>query len=167
MHIRTPFPFETTHEDLRIPLPDRTPLYARAWRPIIDEPVPVPLEHLPDRRAHHLTDWTAARRGDDGTDWRCRGELAGRAGLVRRCDGNVGMSGMSGISRGGFDSLRITALAPEPLKAIVTVCCSDDRYDNDAHHMGGSVLAEEMHASASALLAFACRPPDPRYVGDA
>lgn len=33
MHIRTSFPYETTHEDLRIPLPDGTLLYARVWRP--------------------------------------------------------------------------------------------------------------------------------------
>lgn len=29
MRIRTSFPFETTHEDRRIPLPDGTLLYAR------------------------------------------------------------------------------------------------------------------------------------------
>ncbi|GGT34712.1 hypothetical protein GCM10010254_63980 [Streptomyces chromofuscus] len=55
MHIRTPFPYETTHEDLRIPLPDGRRLYARAGRPITDDPVPVLL-------AYHLsrpTDWTA------------------------------------------------------------------------------------------------------------
>lgn len=33
MHIRTSFPYETTHHDLRIPLPDGTLLYARVWRP--------------------------------------------------------------------------------------------------------------------------------------
>ncbi len=33
--------------------------------------------------------------------------------------------------------------------------------------MGGSVLAVDMHAWAATMLAFVCRPPDPRYVGDA
>ncbi|NEE37233.1 CocE/NonD family hydrolase, partial [Streptomyces sp. SID7982] len=63
-------------------------------------------------------------------------------------------------------SLQIAALAPEPLKAIVTVCSADDRYDNDVHYMGGSVLAVDMHAWAATMLAFVCRPPDPAQVGD-
>lgn len=78
------------------------------------------------------------------------------------CTGRVGVFG---ISWGGFDALRIAALAPEPLKAIVTVCATDDRYDNDVHYLGGSVLAVDMHAWSSTMLAFACRPPDPRYAG--
>lgn len=57
MHIRTAFPYETTHEDVRIPLPDGTRLYARIWRPVTDEPVPALLEYLPYR----LSDWTAPR----------------------------------------------------------------------------------------------------------
>ncbi|MEV7991421.1 CocE/NonD family hydrolase [Streptomyces sp. NPDC086077] len=191
MHIRTSFPYETTHEDLRIPLPDGTRLYARVWRPITDEPVPALLEYLPYR----LTDWTAPRdhqrhpwyaghgyasvrvdvRGHGNsegmpTDEYSATELADGVEVVHWlaaqawCDGKVGMFG---ISWGGFNSLRIAALAPEPLKAIVTVCSTGDRYDNDAHRMGGSVLAVDMHAWAATMLAFVCRPPDPRYVGDA
>lgn len=57
MKIRTDFPHETRHEDVRIPLPDGTRLYARVWRPVTDEPVPALLEYLPYR----LTDWTAPR----------------------------------------------------------------------------------------------------------
>ncbi|HLL36962.1 MAG TPA: CocE/NonD family hydrolase [Streptomyces sp.] len=190
MHIRTSFPYEITHEDVRIPLPDRTLLYARVWRPLTDEPVPALLEYLPYR----LTDGTAPRdaqrhpwyaghgyasvrvdiRGygnseglpaDEGS----AREAADGAEVVRWladqpwCDGGVGMFG---ISWGGCNSLRIAALAPEPLKAVVTVCATDDRYDNDAHYRGGSVLAEDMHARAAALLALACRPPDPRYAGE-
>jgi predicted acyl esterase len=33
MHIRTRFPYDTTHEDVRIPLPDGTRLYATATPP--------------------------------------------------------------------------------------------------------------------------------------
>ncbi len=73
---------------------------------------------------------------------------------------------MFGISWGGFNSLQIAALAPEPLKAIVTVCSADDRYDNDVHYMGGSVLAVDMHAWAATMLAFVCRPPDPAQAGN-
>lgn len=79
------------------------------------------------------------------------------------CSGKVGMFG---ISWGGFNSLQIAALAPEPLKAVVTVCSTDDRYDNDVHYMGGSVLAVDMHAWAATMLAFVSRPPDPQFVGD-
>ncbi|WP_406172661.1 CocE/NonD family hydrolase [Streptomyces sp. NBC_00996] len=189
MHIRTSFPYETTHEDLWIPLPDGTRLYARVWRPLTDEPVPVLLEYLPCR----LTDWTAPRdwqrhpwyaghgyasvrvdvRGHGNseglpTDEYSEVELADGVEVVNWlasqpwCTGKVGMFG---ISWGGFNSLRIAALAPEPLKAIVTVCSTDDRYDNDVHYMGGSVLAVDMHAWAATMLAFASRPPDPVHVG--
>ena len=190
MHIRTSFPYETTHEDLRVPLPDGTRLYARAWRPLTDEPVPALLEYLPYR----LTDWTAPR------DWQRHPWYAGHGYASVRVDvrghGNSegmpgdaygatgpadgaevvnwlaaqpwcsGRVGMFGISSGGYDSLRIAALAPEPLKAVVTVCSTDDRYDNDGHYMGGSVLGVDMHAWAATMLAFVSRPPDPAYAGE-
>lgn len=189
LHIRTSFPYETAHEDLRIPLPDGTRLYARVWRPLTEEPVPALLEYLPYR----LTDWTAPRdfqrhpwyaghgyasvrvdvRGHGNseglpTDEYSATELADGVEVVNWlaaqpwCDGRVGMFG---ISWGGFNSLQIAALAPEPLKAVVTVCSTDDRYDNDVHYRGGSVLAVDMHAWAATMLAFVSRPPDPRYAG--
>ncbi|MFG2729109.1 CocE/NonD family hydrolase [Streptomyces canus] len=191
MHIRTSFPYETTHDDVRIPLPDGTLLYARVWRPLTPEPVPAILEYLPYR----LTDWTAPRdwqrhpwyaghgyasvrvdvrghgnsEGVPGDEYSAT-ELADGVEVVNWlaaqpwCDGRVGMFG---ISWGGFNSLQIAALAPEPLKAVVTVCSTDDRYDNDVHYMGGSVLAVDMHAWAATMLAFVSRPPDPLHVGDA
>ncbi|MGR8008989.1 CocE/NonD family hydrolase [Streptomyces hypolithicus] len=193
MQIRTAsdLPYRTTHEDVRIPLPDGTRLYARVWRPETDEPVPALLEYLPYR----LSDWTAPR------DWQRHPWYAGHGYASVRVDvrghGNsegmpgdeydateladgvavvhwlaeqpwcTGKVGMFGISWGGFNSLQIAALAPEPLKAVVTVCSSDDRYDNDVHYMGGSVLAVDMHAWAATMLAYVCRPPDPAQVGDA
>ncbi|MGN5634998.1 CocE/NonD family hydrolase [Streptomyces sp. AC154] len=191
MHIETAFPYETTREDLYIPLPDGTRLYARIWRPVTEEPVPALLEYLPYR----LSDWTAPRDwqrhpwyaghgyASVRVDVRGHGNSEGLPGdeydaqeladgvavihwLARQewCSGRVGMFG---ISWGGFNSLQIAALAPEPLKAIVTVCSADDRYDNDVHYMGGSVLAVDMHAWAATMLAFVCRPPDPAQVGDA
>ncbi|WP_405890195.1 CocE/NonD family hydrolase [Streptomyces sp. NBC_00133] len=190
MRIRTDFPYETSHEDIRIPMPDGARLYARVWRPLTDEPVPALLEYLPFR----LSDGTAPR------DWQRHPWYAGHGYASVRVDvrghGNseglpgdqysanetadgvevinwlaaqpwcTGRVGMFGISWGGTNSLQIAALAPEPLKAIVTVCSTDDRYDNDAHYMGGSVLACGMHAWAATLLAFVSRPPDPLFVGD-
>ncbi|GAA1357104.1 CocE/NonD family hydrolase [Streptomyces beijiangensis] len=193
MRIRTEFPYETRRDDVWIPLPDGTHLYARIWRPAGSgaEPVPALLEYLPYR----LSDWTAPR------DWQRHPWYAGHGYASVRVDvrghGNslgmpgdeydaqeladgvavvewlaeqpwcTGKVGMFGISWGGFNSLQIAALAPEPLKAIVTVCSADDRYDNDVHYMGGSVLAVDMHAWAATMLAFVSRPPDPAQVGDA
>ncbi|MFE5509936.1 CocE/NonD family hydrolase [Streptomyces sp. NPDC056529] len=188
--IRTDFPYETRREDVRIPMADGTPLYARVWRPVTEEPVPALLEYLPYR----LSDWTAPRdhqrhpwyaghgyasvrvdvrgHGNSGGlpgDEYDATELADGVAVVNWlaeqpwCTGSVGMFG---ISWGGFNSLQIAALAPEPLKAVVTVCSTDDRYDNDVHYMGGSVLGVDMHAWGATMLAFSCRPPDPEHVGD-
>src|SRR5262249_27337174 len=51
------------------------------------------------------------------------------------------------------------------LKAVVTVCGSDDRYADDAHYMGGCLLNENLTWGA-VLMAFAGLPPDPALVGD-
>ncbi|RSS83170.1 CocE/NonD family hydrolase [Streptomyces sp. WAC06614] len=180
----------TTHDDVRIPLPDGTRLYARIWRPLTEEPVPALLEYTPYR----LTDRTAARDAQRHpwyaghgyasvrVDVRGHGNSGGRPGdvhdaqeladgvavvewLARQpwCTGKVGMFG---ISWGGAVALRIAALAPEPLEAVVTVCATDDRFDDDVHYTGGSLLAVDMHAWAAAVLAFTARPPDPRYAGE-
>ncbi|MET7357598.1 CocE/NonD family hydrolase [Streptomyces sp. NPDC005562] len=191
MQIRDSFPYETTREDIHVPLADGTRLYARVWRPVTDEPVPVLLEYLPYR----LSDWTAPRdfqrhpwyaghgyasvrvdvRGHGNseglpTDEYSAQELADGVEVVNWLaaqEWSSGKVGMFGISWGGFNSLQLAALAPEPLKAVVTVCSADDRYDNDVHYMGGSVLAVDMHAWAATMLAFVSRPPDPYFVGDA
>lgn len=190
MIVRTDFPYGTTREDVRIPLSDGVELHARIWRPVTAEPVPALLEYLPGR----LTDRTAPRDGQRHpwyagfgyasvrVDARGHGCSAGRPSgaddtreladgvaviewLAARpwCTGAVGMFG---IGRGGSDSLRIAALAPRPLKAVVTVCSTDDRYDNGGPHLGGSVPAGDMHARSAALLACAALPPDPRYACD-
>ncbi|MGW7517251.1 CocE/NonD family hydrolase [Streptomyces sp. NPDC054796] len=192
MRIRTPdqFPHQVLREDVRIPMPDGTLLYARVWRPVTDEPVPVLLEYLPYR----LSDWTAPRDAQRHpwyaghgyasvrVDVRGHGNSEGLPGdeydETELTDGvavigwlaaqpwSSGKVGMFGISWGGFNSLQLAARAPEALKAIVTVCSADDRYDNDVHYTGGSVLAVDMHAWASTMLAFVSRPPDPAQVGD-
>ncbi|MER7514877.1 CocE/NonD family hydrolase [Streptomyces sp. NPDC126499] len=191
--IRTDFPYETRHEDLRIPMPDGTLLHARAWRPLTDEPVPALLEYAP----HRLTDATAPRDqqrhpwyaghgyASVRVDVRGHGnseglpgdaydptELADGVAVIHWlaaqpwCTGRVGMFG---IGWGASNALRIAALAPlapEPLKAVVLVGATDDRYDGDVHYRGGSVLAAGLPARSATLLAFACRPPDPRHAGE-
>ncbi len=79
------------------------------------------------------------------------------------CSGQVGMVG---ISWGGFNALQIAARRPPELKALVSVCSTDDRYADDCHYMGGCLLSSEMLFWASYTLAFNARPPDPQVVGE-
>src|SRR5262249_23208560 len=80
-----------------------------------------------------LSDEYLAREQQDGVEiieWLCRQAW---------CSGAVGMTG---ISWGGFNSLQIAALRPPALKAIITLCSTDDRYADDVHYMGGCLLNE-------------------------
>ncbi len=76
------------------------------------------------------------------------------------CSGNVGMMG---ISWGGFNALQIAALKPPRLKAIITVCSSDDRFADDVHYMGGCLLTDKL-SWASTMFAYNSCPPDPDIV---
>ncbi|WP_031077075.1 CocE/NonD family hydrolase [Streptomyces sp. NRRL S-118] len=190
MRLRSSFPYGTTHEDVRVTLPDSTRLYARVWRPLTDEPVPALLEYEPGR----LTDATAPRDtqrhpwyaghgyASVRVDARGHGNSEGVPGpahdtagpadgtavvdwLARQpwCTGRVGMFG---IGAGGSAALRVAALAPEPLRAVVAVCATDDPYDTGVHYLGGAVMAAGLHAASAARLARAARPPDPVYAGE-
>jgi len=78
------------------------------------------------------------------------------------CSGNTGMIG---ISWGGFNGLQIAARKPPSLKAIVTICSTDDRYADDIHYMGGVMLKDNLTWGAC-MFAFNARPPDPAIAGD-
>ena len=78
----------------------------------------------------------------------------------------TGQTGMFGISWGGFNSLQVAARRPLSLKAIVTICSTDDRYADDVHYMGGCLLGVEALSWAATMLAFNARPPDPAAVGE-
>ncbi|RLV56291.1 CocE/NonD family hydrolase [Aeromicrobium phragmitis] len=178
--------------DLWIRMPDGVRLHARVWLPrdAEQQPVPALLEYLPYR----LDDWTSVRDSERHPYYAAHGYASVRVdvrgsgsseGLFEDeyspaelddgvavvewlaaqpwCSGEVGMFG---ISWGGFNALQIAERAPEPLKAIVTVCSTDDRYDNDVHYIGGAVLGVDMAAWAGTMLAFASRPPRPEVVGD-
>ena len=73
---------------------------------------------------------------------------------------------MMGISWGGFNSLQVAALAPPALRAVISVCSTDDRYNDDVHYQGGAVLAREMLGWAMTMLGFNAKPPDPQVVGE-
>lgn len=177
--------------DLWIPMADGVRLRARAWLPAGAEGIPVPvlLEYLPYR----LDDWTSVRDSERHPYYAAHGYASVRVDVrgtgsseglfedeyspVELDDGvavvewlarqpwSSGAVGMFGISWGGFNSLQIAERAPEALKAVVTVCSTDDRYDNDVHYVGGAVLAIDMAAWAGTMLAFASRPPRPEVVG--
>ena len=173
-----------------IEMSDGVRLSARVWLPGDGKPVPALLEYLPYRKGDMTAPrdaqrhpWYAAHgyasvrvdiRGsgdsegvmvDEYTDQELRDAVEVIAWLAAQpwCDGSVGMFG---ISWGGFNSLQVAALAPEPLKAIVTVCSSDDRYADDVHYFGGAVLGVDMLGWATTMLAYTARPPDPTRVGD-
>jgi putative CocE/NonD family hydrolase len=78
------------------------------------------------------------------------------------CTGAVGMMGKSW---GGFNALQIAARRPPALKAVISVCASDDRYTDDAHYMGGCLLNENLTWGA-VLQVFSALPPDPATVGE-
>ena len=77
------------------------------------------------------------------------------------CSGMV--VGMMGISWGGFNALQVAALQPEPLKAIITLCSTVDRYADDIHYKGGCLLNENL-GWGSTMWAYSSRPPDPASV---
>jgi len=78
------------------------------------------------------------------------------------CNGNVGMIG---ISWGGFNGLQLAARQPEALKAIITVCSTDDRYKDDVHYMGGCLLGDNL-SWASVMFDKNSLPPDPEIMGE-
>ena len=172
-------------EHTLIPLKDGTMLAARIWLPDDAEqnPVPAILEYLPYRKRDGtyerdaLTHPYLAGHGYAGVrvDIRGSGESGGLlfdeyakqeqddgveviAWLAAQpwCSGVVGMMG---ISWGGFNGLQIAARRPPALKAIVTICSTDDRYADDAHYMGGTLLtAADLSGPRSFSAQCACRP---------
>ena len=84
-----------------------------------------------------------------------------------RSRGARGAVGMIGISWGGFNGLQVAARRPPALKAVISMCASDDRYADDVHYVGGCVLGRR-HAPVGgddAHAATRCRPTRPS-VGD-
>ncbi len=49
---------------------------------------------------------------------------------------------------------------PPALKAVITVCSTDDRYADDIHYIGGTLLNDNLWWGAI-MLAYQARPPDP------
>jgi putative CocE/NonD family hydrolase len=192
MEIVEKFPRRIRHiEHTWIPMSDGIRLAARLWMPEDAETQPVPaiLEYIPYRkrdgvrlRDETLHPWFAGHgyacvrvdirgSGDSQgvlTDEYLPQELDDGVAIIEWlanqpwCDGNVGMIG---ISWGGFNGLQIAAMQPPPLKAVVSVCSTDDRYADDVHYMGGCLLGDNL-SWASTMFAYNSLPPDPEIVGD-
>ena len=169
-----------------ITLADGCRLAARIWLPEDAEAAPVPaiFEFLPYR----LNDGTAVRDSHHfpylaGHGYACvRVDIRGTGesdGLLDDeylpqeqsdaceviawiaeqpwCTGAVGMIG---ISWSGFNALQVAARRPPALKAIVTLCSTDDRYADDVHYDGGCVGSDMLQWASSMLgwNALAARP---------
>ena len=78
------------------------------------------------------------------------------------CNGAVGMMG---TSWGGTASLQAALRRPQALGAIIAVCATDNRFDDDIHHMGGCLLTDSIEWGAT-LPAILASPPDPATVGE-
>ncbi|MER9370656.1 CocE/NonD family hydrolase, partial [Mesorhizobium sp. M0518] len=71
-----------------------------------------------------------------------------------------------GISWGGYSALQVAARRPPALKAIITVCSTEDRYTEEPYT--GGLMMEDMFGIAwgARYPVITCSPPDPAVVGD-
>jgi putative CocE/NonD family hydrolase len=181
-----------TLEHVWIPLSDGSRLGARIWLPedAEEHPVPAVVDYIPYRKGDGTAPRDASRfsylagHGYAGVrvDIRGSGESDGlltdeylpqeqEDGVeVLRWLGEqswcTGACGMIGISWGGFSGLQVAALRPPELKAVITLCSTDDRYADDVHYRGGAVLALEMLSWGTSMLSFNAMAPDPAIYGD-
>ncbi len=192
MTVRTDYPRQIKIlRDVFIPLKDGTKLAAQIWLPVDAEndPVPAILEYLPYRKRDGTSERDAVThpyyagfgyagvrvdiRGTGDSDGILYDEYSKQeqddgleviAWLSRQtwCNGSVGMIG---ISWGGFNGLQIAARRPKALKAVVTLCSTDDRYADDIHSMGGALLVDKVSWGAT-MFSIITTPPDPALVGD-
>ena len=179
-------------ENTWIPLADGTRLAARIWLPVDAEqnPVPAILEYLPYRKddgttardaithpyfaGHGYASMRVDKRGSGDADGLLMDEYLKQEqddalevmAWIAAQPWSTGAVGIIGISWGGFNGLQIAARRPPELKAIISICSTDDRYTDDCHYMGGCVLGSDMLGWASAMFAYNAYPPDPRFVGD-
>ena len=78
----------------------------------------------------------------------------------------TGAVGMRGISWGGFSTLQTAMLDPPALKAIMPMACSDRRFTDDAHWIGGCLGLTNFKWGVNFKGVMAA-PPDPAVAGPA
>ena len=162
-------------EHLWIPMPDGVRLAARLWLPRSADKTPVPalLEYIPYRKAdmvrardernhpyfaaHGYACLRVDMRGSGDSEGRMDDmysdlELSDARDVIAWiaaqpwCSGRVGMFG---TSWGGTAALQANVDAPEALKAVIAVCATHDRYEDDIHHMGGCLLTDSIEWGAT------------------
>ena len=149
-------------ENTWIPLSDGSDgcrLAARIWLPedSEDDPVPAILNYIPYRKnegmamdapdqryvaGHGYAFVRVDIRGSGDSDGLLLGEHLKQEqddGLeiiswIARQPWCTGAVGMIGNSWGGFNGLQIAARRPPELKAVISSCSTDDRYEDDLHH---------------------------------
>lgn len=178
------------HEHVTILMSDGIRLSARIWLPDSAkcEPVPAILEYIPYRKrdltrprdeqnygyfaGHGYAGVRVDIRGTGDSEGILKDEYLPREledgievinwiAAQPWCNGSVGMIG---ISWGGFNGLQIAALQPSALKAVISLCSTDDRYADDVHYMGGCLLGDNL-SWASTMFARNSKPPDPEIIG--
>ncbi len=183
-------PIIEIHHDV-IPLRCGIRLAYRAWLPedALQNPVPAILEYLPYRKndgticrdeitlpATAASSYACIRvdiRGSGESeglfdDEYSEQELSDAEEVIHWlsqqawCDGNVGMVG---ISWGGFNALQLAARQPPALRAIITICSTDDRFNEDIHFAGGCLLNDNLDWAAFFWSYAQARCPDPRLIG--
>ena len=173
-----------------VPLPDGVRLAARLWIPSGARAAPVPaiFESIPYRKAdmvrardernhpffaaHGYACVRVDMRGSGDSeghmsDMYTEDELSDARSVIDWlaaqpwCNGRVGMFG---TSWGGTASLQASVDAPEALAAVIAVCATHDRYEDDIHHKGGCLLTDtfEWGATLPAILGL----PPTRNVGE-
>ncbi|MEX0329306.1 MAG: CocE/NonD family hydrolase [Ruegeria sp.] len=178
---------ETDH--LWIEMPDGVRLAARLWRPVTQNRVPAILEYIPYRK----TDMVRARDERNHPYFAANGYASIRVDMrgsgdseghmpdmyaqielddARRviewlsaqpwCNGRVGMFG---TSWGGTASLQASVRAPAQLKAVIAVCATHNRFEDDIHYMGGCVLSDTFEWGAT-LPSILASPPSANIGAD-
>jgi predicted acyl esterase len=179
-------------EHVWIAMADGVRLSARLFLPRGSDKAPVPavLEYIPYRKRDayrgHDTAWghqlashgIAYVRIDVRGSGDSEGVLVDEYDLPELNDGGEaiawiaaqswcsGAVGLRGISWGGINALQIAAMRPPALKAIMALGCSDNRYTNDAHYVGGALGHTNLQWGIGFKTVMA-GPPDPAIVGQA
>ena len=177
-------------DGVRIKLSDGISLAAKIWLPedAEERPVPAILEYLPyryqDRTAprdalthpyfagHGYACVRVDMRGAGNSEGLLLGEYLKQEqddalevlDWIANQKWCTGKAGMIGISWGGFNGLQIAARRPESLKAVVSICSTDDRYADDIHYMGGAMLCDNI-AWSTYMFSLNTTPPDPEFFG--
>ena len=164
-----------------VPMTDGVRLSARLWLPQ-ELPAAAIVEYIPYRKRDMVRardernhPWFAARgyacirvdmRGSGDSegvmkDMYCADELDDALAVlewIAKQDWCNGAIGMMGTSWGGTSALQAAASDSGLLRAVIAVCATNDRYNDDIHHMGGCLLTDSIEWGAT-LPAILALPP--------